>query len=244
MTQYLRVLNSDGLILFKEFLARVREGSTETPPYGILNEEAYSNSIETEIEIKKIAFDDRYALGQYLAEVLLSLDRYQISRNHCLWNWLALFYFDAICKKETDGSRKLLREEVYILGEKYDYLRYYKHLVRTPWLAVLDHQENAKVLFVNSRGTRSDIEETLTASQQVLGNKTIIAAAYALYFDPKSSKPKRGAAGKSGGSPRRLTSFIQQLTLTYDIQSCSPEQFLKLLPAEFEKFNKKISISV
>jgi hypothetical protein len=238
MMQNLKTLNAEGIALFKEFLDRIRNGSTEAPPFNLLNDDTFSEPIEAEIKLTPQTFSDRYELGCYLTQVLAPLDRYRISRDHSLWNWLTLFYFDVISKKEADGSRKLLREELYILGSKYDYLRYYKHLVRTPWLAVLDHKEHAKVLFVNSRGTRSDIEETLTASQQVLGNKTIIAAAYKLYFDQKLLKPKRGAAGKSGGSPRRLTSFIQQLTLTYDIHSCSAEQFMQLLPAEFEKFNK------
>jgi hypothetical protein len=182
-------------------------------------------------------------LGAYLADVLKPLDRHQISRDHRLWNWLALYFFDSICRAEADGTRKLLRQELYVLDSKYNYLRYYKHLVRTPWLAVLDHGENAKILFANSRGVRSDIEETLTASQQVLGNSTIISAACKLYFDPITEKPKRGAAGKTAGSPRRLTAVIQQLELTYDIQSCTAQQFLDLLPQEFNKFkvSKKIS---
>jgi hypothetical protein len=234
-----RLLNEMGIARFKEFLDRVRGGSTEALPAGLLTDEATSEPIEPTIEIKICVFTNRYELGIYLAEILKPLDRHQISRDHRLWNWLALFFFDTLCKKEANGTRKLLRSELYILEKKYDYLRYYKHLVRTPWLAVLDLRENAQILFANSRGTRSDIEETLTASQQVLGNSTIIAVASKLYFDVMTGKPKRGAAGKSAGSPRRLTAVIQQLERTFDIQSCTPEQFLELLPHEFDKFKTK-----
>lgn len=238
MSETVRLLNEAGIAGFNAFLERARGGSTEVAPKNLLTDQATSEPLNVTIEIEQYEFENRFDLGTYLVKLLKPLDRYHISRDHRLWNWLALYFFQNICKKNSDGAWKLLRPELYLLDSKYDYLRYYKHLVRTPWLAVLDHGDNAKILFANSRGVRSEIEETLTASQQVLGNSTIIAAACGLYLDPITGKPKRGAAGKAGGSPRRLTAFIQQLELTYDIQSCTPEQFLKLLPEEFEKFRK------
>lgn len=240
MEMPIRRLNSAGIEQFKEYLSRLRAGSTEDVPLSILVDQKTSDSLNVEVIIKRQNFQNRYDLGKYLVSVLSPLDRRQISRDNLLWNWLTLFFFDSICKQLHDGTRVLLRPEMYILESKYDYLRYYKHLVRTPWLAVLDHKENAQILFVNSRGVRSDIEETLTASQQVLGNPTIMAAAHILYFDIASGKPKLGAGGKSAGSPRRLTAFVQQLDRTYDIQSCTPDQFLALLPAEFAKFKPRL----
>ena len=236
MSEVVRLFNDAGVAAFSSFLARARDGSTEIVPKNLLTDDATSVSLDVGIGIDEYEFENRFDLGVYLVGLLKPLDRHRISRDHRLWNWLALYFFDSICKKDTDGTWKLLRPELYVLDSKYNYLRYYKHLIRTPWLAVLDHGENARILFANTRGVRSDIEETLTASQQVLGNSTVIAAACRLYLDQGSGKPKRGAAGKAGGSPRRLTAFIQQLELTYDIQSCTAEQFLDLLPDEFKKF--------
>jgi hypothetical protein len=237
-----RLLNEAGIARFREFLDRLRAGSTEAVPVGLLTDSTTSEPLQLQVGIESNVFADRYELGTYLVKVLAPLDRHRISRDNRLWNWLALFFFDSVCRKEADGTRRLLRQELYLLEGKYDYLRYYKHLVRTPWLAVLDHGENARILFANARGVRSDIEETLTASQQVLGNPTVIAAAYRLYFDPDTGKPRRGASSKGAGAPRRLTAFIQQLELTYDIQSCTPEQFLGLLPYEFDRFLPKRKI--
>lgn len=244
MSNTVRLLNETGITRFREFLDRVRAGSTEAVPLGLLTDSTTSEPLQPQVEIESNLFADRYDLGAYLVKVLAPLDRHRISRDNRLWNWLALFFFDSVCRKEADGTRRLLRQELYLLEGKYDYLRYYKHLVRTPWLAVLDHGENARILFANARGVRSDIEETLTASQQVLGNPTVIAAAYRLYFDSVTGKPRRGAASKGAGSSRRLTAFIQQLELTYDIQSCTPEQFLGLLPQEFDRFLPKPRILV
>jgi hypothetical protein len=239
MVEKLRTLNDIGIQRFKEFFERVKVGVVEDAPLALLTDDATSEPVEPEIKLQDIDFTNRYELGKYLVETLSPLDRHKISRDHRLWNWLALFFFDKICPKEPDGTRKPLRPELYILEKQYDYLRYYKHLIRTPWLAVLDHGENAQILFANARGIRSDIEETLAASQQVLGNPTIIAAAHTLYFDAVAGKPKRGAAGKAAGSPRRLTAFVQQIALTYDIQSCTPAQFASFLPQEFDRFKPK-----
>ncbi len=236
MTDFVRVLNEAGIGLFREYLQRARNGSAESPPGELLFDERYSEEASINVKVVNEGFANRYDFGVYLATILTPFDRRKISRNHALWNWLALYFFDVICKPSADGRRTLLREELYVLDKNFDYQRYYKHLVRTPWLAVLDHGESAKVLFLTTRGVRSDIEETLVASQQVLGNPTIIEAAYKLYFDPASQKPKRGAAGKSAGSPRRLTAVIQQLALTYDIQVCSSDQFVSMLPVEFNRF--------
>lgn len=236
MVDQVRILNEQGLTQFREFVIRARAGSAETPPTELLKDSSTSAPLLNDAFVEQRDFANRFEFGEYLHTVFKHLDRSQISRNHALWNWLALYYFDFICKPSADGSRKVLRPELYFLENKYNYLRYYKHLVRTPWLAVLEHGSNAKVLFITARGTRSDIEETLAASQQVIGNPILIGAAQRLYFDEKKKRPKSGASSKGAGSPRRFTAVIQQLSMTYDIPSCSIENFLGLLPKEFEGF--------
>jgi hypothetical protein len=238
MSDEIRILTAAGIERFREFLARARDGSAEAPPVGLLTDPATSAPLSPTAPVSLRRFGNRYDMGCYLADVLSGLDRRTISRCHGMWNWLTLHFFDSLCPAGPTGMRNILRPELYVIDGQYNYLRYYKHLLRTAWLAVRDHGENARVLLATKRGVRSDIEETLAASQQVFGNPTIIAAAYRLYYDPATGQPRRGAAGKSGGSPRRLTAVIQQLELTFDIRSCSPDQFLSLLPREFDRFKK------
>jgi hypothetical protein len=92
------------------------------------------------------------------------------------------------------------------------------------------------MLIMRDKGSRSEIFEQLAARQDILGNETVVAGAYRLYFDPKEQRPKQGSGGKGAGSPRRLSAVVQQLDLTYDLRDCSVEQFLALLPTEFDRF--------
>jgi hypothetical protein len=172
-----------------------------------------------------------------MIEVFSECEDRLISRNHGLWSWLALFYFDQLCKADAAGNRKPLEDAVYVLEERFSFRRYYRHAIRTPWMAVKEHGEHAKVLLLTSgKGTRTDINEQLGAYQHLFANKTIIASAYAMYFDKEQQKPRRGAGGKGGGSARRLANIARQLELTYDLQECSPSKFLTLLPREFKSW--------
>lgn len=64
-------------------------------------------------------------------------------------------------------------------------------------------------------------------------------AAYALYFDNTSQKPKRGSLMKnSPGTLYRFIDVVQQLDLTYDLYSMTGDQILQLLPGEFDRWRQ------
>lgn len=232
-----RILNSEGSRAFAEYLARLRTDPKLPPPTHLLKDGSYSDPFESDVEIEQLQFDSTYHFGAQLVEWFSDCEERLISRNHALWNWLALYFFDQVCKPSADGSRKVLEEAVYILEQKFSFRKYYRHGVRTPWLAVREHRERAKVLLLTSgRGTRSDIAEQLGAYQHLFQNRTVIGTAYRLYFDVAEQKPRRGAGGKGAGSARRLAAIAQQLELTYDLQDCTEEKFQSLLPVEFGRW--------
>lgn len=236
MSDLLRVLNIAGIEGFTNYLQSLRNGSMAQPPFHLLTDDATSDPLDVDIPVEQQNFGDSFAFGKYLVATLKPLPRTEIAFNHALWSWLALYYFDQICPT-LEGKRTVLEDAVYVLADTYNHRRYYRHLVRTPWLAVEENGDCAKVLLKNrGSGKRSDIFEQLAARQTIFGNKTIIAGAYKLYFDETAGLPKRGAGGKGAGSPRRLVSFIQQIDLTYDLMACTPDQFIGLLPKEFAKF--------
>jgi len=230
-----RVLNAEGLMKFTEYLAALRTSPAEAPPFDILDDGRYSDPFDPQVNVEQRVFSSAFEIGQHIIEIFADCEDRLISRNHGLWSWLALFYFDQLCKPDASGNRKPLEDAVYVLEERFSFRRYYRHAVRTPWLAVKEHGEHAKVLLLTSgKGTRTDINEQLGAYQHLFANKTIISSAYAMYFDKDQQKPRRGAGGKGGGSARRLASIARQLELTYDLQDCTPDRFLTLLPREFE----------
>jgi hypothetical protein len=236
MSDLLRVLNEAGIDGFSNYLQSLRDGSIAPPPFHLLTDDQTSDPIDSDVVLQQQTFSDSFAFGEYLAGTLKHMNRTEMVFNHALWSWLALYFFDQVCP-EVNGKRSVLEDAVYILADTFNHRRYYRHLVRTPWLAVEENGPCAKVLLkTRGGGKRSDIFEQLAARQTIFGNKTIIAGAYKLYFDEIAELPKRGASGKGPGSPRRLVSFIQQIDLTYDLMACTADQFIGLLPKEFAKF--------
>jgi hypothetical protein len=236
MTDRLRTLSDAGIAQFAGFLASIRAGGKDPVPYFLLTDDQTSSPMLTDVNIDRKPFADRFAFGEYLVSALQPLDRREIANSYSLWTWLALYFFDDICPL-VNGNRNVLEDAVYILDKVFNHQRYYRHLVRTPWLIVSDHGANAKVMLImRDKGSRSEIFEQLAARQDILGNPTVIGGAYRLYFDPTDERPKRGSGGKGAGSPRRLSAVVQQLDLTYDLHACTVEQFLALLPSEFDSF--------
>jgi len=238
MTEAVRVLNEEGIKAFSEFLAGARANANVTVPYHLLSDGRTSDPFVSSIGIERSSFATRFDFGAYLVGVLSGCDPRLISRNHGLWTWLALYFFDYLCPPSgADGRRGVLEDAVYILSAHFSFQRYYRHLVRTPWLAVKEHGENAKVLLISSgRGVRSDVAEQLGAYQDLFANRSLIEAAHRMYFDEAGQKLRRGAGGKGSGSPRRLASVVRQLSLTYDLADCSATQLISLLPAEFARW--------
>lgn len=232
-----RILNEAGLQRFRDFVAEAKVDSSLSPPREMLEDGRFSEPFIPEIEVGQKQFENAYEFGLYLNSVLSECEPREISRNHALWSWLALFFFDVIAKPAASGNRKILEEAVYVLDKRFSFQRYYRHLVRTPWLAVRMYGEQAKVLLIASgSGTRTEVNEQIGAYPDLFGCKTVIDATYRLYFDVEAQKPKRGTSGKAGGTPRRLAAVVRQLQLTYDLNDCPVEEFLRLLPQEFSKW--------
>lgn len=245
MTDPVRRLTDEGIEAFRSYLERVRAGAAERPPTQLLTDPIASEPFEGGIEIDKEAngaLNDRYEFGAYLRNTFSALSPADISRDYRLWNWLSLYFFEDLCP-EVAGRRKLRDKEAYILEAAFSYYSYYRHLVRTAWQAVALHGPVSKIL-LRAAGrdegpplARSgEIVEQLASRQSIFGSATIIEGAYRLYFDEDTQRPKRGSAGSSAGSPRRLATVVQQLDLTYDLRECTVEQFLDLLPTEFNRW--------
>lgn len=232
-----RVLNREGLGLFKEYLAAARAGSNDPPPQYVLWDGAYSDPFFPDIEVEQRAFRNSFEFGQYVSDLFSPCETREISRNHALWSWLGLFFIDQIAPADDANQRKILEDALYVLDESFIFRRYYRHMVRAPWQAVRLHGEIAKILLLSSgKGARTEVAEQLGAYADIFGCATVIAAAYHLWFDPVSQKPRRGSGGKGPGSPRRLAAVVRQLQLTYDLSDCPLAEFLALLPREFDKW--------
>lgn len=236
---YLKRLNAKGLNLFGEYLDAGAKGPA---PVELLDSPATSETISKNVILPAEigVFPNRYVFGNRLSNLLKGLDPSELANDRGFWSALALFWFDALCPLGAGDRRKPSKDYYYILSE--DYRHYYRHLIRSPWQLVRQHGKNAQFLLISPRESKypmsvhGEILENFAGRQQVLASHEIIEAANHLYFDPKSSRPKRGVAGKAGGSARRFGLVFRQFDLTYDMEGMPTGAISDLLPSEFDRW--------
>jgi hypothetical protein len=241
------VLNDEGVRRFATFVDQLRSAPTSPVPFSLLEDSATSEPAEFEAKIDKEpygrVFTSAFELGEYLNDVVLSaVPKAEISRNYRLWNWLSLYLFDQLCPS-VDGERDPRETAAYVLGKQMIYTRYYRHFVRSAWLAVNRHGKFAKVLLkpVSAKAlapvaVRTDIPMQLSATQSFVESQSVVKAAHLLYYDEAADKVKKGAGGSGAGSPRRLVTILNQFDRTYDLHAAPAERIVELLPKEFNRF--------
>lgn len=239
MSDELRRLNDTGIAQFAEYL---NGGASGAPPLHLLLHPGTSEPLDVSIKLVQRIYPNRYELGRELTMRLGQLDPSRISNDRGLWTWLALYFFDQLSPLASDGKRKLDKQYRYVLSS--DYRHYYRHLVRTPWQLCRDHGPNSRfLLLATSDGAdplrrHGDILEQLGGTQSIIRSRSIIIEASRLYSDPLSGRPKKGAAGKGGGSIRRFARVLRQLDLTFDPEFMPPGGLSTVLPAEFNSWKK------
>lgn len=126
----------------------------------------------------------------------------------------------------------------YIFSE--DFRKSYRHLIRLPYDMLVSNGDYASMLFIYGPvNIQGDYIEQALSRIEFYTNKSIIKTFTDLYFDRGKMKPKRGAQSKtSPGNLRRLSSILKQISLTYDLYSCTSEEIEELLPEEFDPWKK------
>jgi hypothetical protein len=243
MSERVRQFTAAGNEAFQQFLGSLRAQPVLPLATALLSDPALTTAVPFEAFVEREphgrAFANRFEFGQYLNTVLAGVERSQISLNSGLWNWLALFYFDQLCPAGADGKRDLRAEAVYFLPSRYKHNRYYRHLVRSPWLAFALHGEKSRVLLVpiSSRGVplalTGEIFEQVAGRQGVFRSARTVATIYDLYFDEAKGRPRSGTGGRGRGSPNRLGIILKQFELTFDLDYGSGALLTGLLPSEF-----------
>jgi hypothetical protein len=249
MSEPVRMLNDEGISQFEKYVDELRDEPTLPPPFHLLTSPATSVAAPfvASLAIQPLGrpYGSAYELGSYLcAQVFNDVSKPLISRDHGLWNWLALFLFDELCPS-ANGRRAPLETAAYVLSKDFKYTRYYRHLVRSAWVLVSVHGHFAKVLLTaNSSQTspvsvRTEMQMQLSATQEFVESKSVVETAYALYFDNAADRMKVGSSSKGAGAPRRLVTVLNQFDLTYDLHASPAATLVALLPTEFDRFRGK-----
>lgn len=243
MTIALRRFNNAGLSEFKHVLDALRVGddNAEASLTVLLDDEQFSEKVSPPVSFDTRIFRDRMEFAEYAFRQLNGLDIGLVSADAGLWSWLTVLYFDQVCPKMSDGNRKVLKEPHYVFKEgstRFDFRNSYRHHL---WLAWRVYSQNPKqpsqVLLRTPLSVHPEIAEQIAGRQEFLTAPCLLSAADLLYWDAVGGKVKSGVAGKkSPATIRRLALVAGQLDLTFDLYGMTGEEFVDLLPSEFDRF--------
>ncbi len=234
----LRRLSAIGIERFNEFLDSLNTQEPQGIPSWLLNDPETSTALGIDIEVDAIPFGTRFELAKYLDSKLTDSGLKNFERDVELWAWLALFYFEQLCPPDDDERRHPGERARWIPAVE-DYRKYYRHLVAgLYWIYRAHRDKPSRVLAVLAGPVDQpgDIAEQLASRQEIVTNKAAMELATALYIDPDTGRPKKGAAGRGPGSARRLADILNQFDLTWDLYAMQTAAMLKMMPKEFHRF--------
>jgi hypothetical protein len=228
----LRRLNARGVSAFAEYLRSIRAGVEFQANPALLYVDEYSTPVIPRIDITLKRFARKMDVATHLATTLRPIETPALSEDVGLWAWLALFYFDQLSPVGADGKRRPREDYHYIPAD----LRRGRdrHLLANPYRLFQLHGEHARVLLYPPIHQHGQFVYDLGYRRDFLTNRGLIEAIDTLYWNPRTKRPKRGAASDRPGSLRRLIAVLQQLELNYDLYGMSAREILELLPHEFD----------
>ena len=86
---------------------------------------------------------------------------------------------------------------------------------------------------------QSKIEEQVMSrrvDQPLAHHKEFVKTLHRLYWDTEAGDLKSGARGEGPGSIMHMIDLLTQFDLTFDISSLEFDDFMRLLPKDFDRF--------
>lgn len=186
-------------------------------------------------EFEAKSFDTTKEMARAVLDAMDSLKVDEFLSASEFWAWLTFVLRDTLFKKGPDGTLKPGAYEVWMPTDPNDYQKAQRHKVRMPVQLFAQFGDDADHALCGRPDTPGEVREQ-TTSQQGMFTHEFQKLCKRLYFDPEKGTNKTGAAGKGGGSARRLPQIVNQFQVTWDVHSFAVDDWVHLLPAEFDKF--------
>jgi hypothetical protein len=238
-----REFTDEGLAVFKGWLDRAEKiGATrwtaEPPPTNILGDERYSRSLGLAGRLAQRKFERKYDLGMAICTGLGKPDAERLLLIPNAWPWLSLFFHESTFPQKGGkwrvgiDSRHIVQT---IAGRKQD--QSHRHLVKSAVTNVLRFDVFATVLM--SDIGQSKIEEQVMSRRDeppLAHHVEFIKTLHRLYWDADEDDVKKGASSEGAGSIMHMIDLLTQFDLTFDIASLTVDDFMQILPADFQRF--------
>lgn len=252
MKMNVRRLNPRGLDAFSHWLQLPGQ---EPAPKHLLDDPDCSEEVLGDFEIDTSrSFTTTFALGKYLnTEVFAgAVDYMPLYQDAAMWSWISLALIDSLVSKKSKGAKQQgapLAIAHYVQIPSQTPARHsYKLIARSAWLMGRLHGDAAAFVLGSPDSPWGEVAEAVIGRQQLASHKGFIALASKLYVQSDGAL-KRGTAGKRSkearrnpkakaglGSMRRLALTLNQFGRTYNTRSMPPQEMLKLLPREYERW--------
>ena len=232
----LRRLNDAGVREFAAYLDQLTQGQVVAPPYALLEDPRYSQPSELgAVGVVQRDFVDRRDFANYIDGRFQEAGVTGLADEPGLWEWLSLFYFNAVCPADSRGKRRPGATNRHLVNSAFARRRN-RHLLRGPYMLYRRHSGEASeldLLLGYPLPVHGIAATHLAERPRLLGSRGVLLAANRLYFDTATKRPRRGYADQSSGL-RAFCRFLNNLPRDFDLASISAETVLALLPGAFD----------
>lgn len=235
-------LNKEGMRNFKSYLMALKAGGKGAPPIELCYDRSTSDKLIFDIDPESMEFDDRVQMGKSLKS-LVGKNNSTVLYDPGFWTAMSLVLFDKICPPENDGSRSTLALNRYIFDG--NQLKADRHILWGAWWAIQTLGDDGEFFLRQPVGSLNDslqyhgeIMNRFASNQLVASVPGVIDLTRQLFQDAETKRPKKGTSSRGSGSPNHLVRLLRQFELTYDFHHMTPETLRKLLPQEFDKWDK------
>jgi len=241
----IRRFNLKGLEAFSHWLDENRTQPGE-PPIALLDDPNLTEVAPNLGSIGIKTFTNKYEMGKHVLVALGSNWEAHIN-DAGLMPWLSLaFHTSTMLNSKGQlfigtASRHVLALDIG--WKNYSHCR--RHLVRSAVFFIGHYGEKGRVFLAKHPCEASKLEEQVPAriKKGLAYCHSLAEAIYQLYWDEGRETYRRGSRGEGRGGIVRLIKILEQLDVTFDIQTITGEQLIALLPKlEFEHFMPKESV--
>lgn len=233
MTMYkqLHQFNQAGLEAFR----KVFKGQLAESEVGPLDSE-FVSVVEGTRDIATEGYETTKHMAQAILRSLDEAKLYDNVSNTGMWAWLTFILRDVLFKRDSSGNLIVGQERRWFPAEPKDYRNSTRHMVKMPVILLESFGDNADHMLCGPPNEVPKIRYELVRSQGMM-NSVFQNVARTLYFDESTGKLKPGTGGiKRGGTAYRLAQVYKQLDVTWEIEDLEPDEFMSILPPEFNRF--------
>lgn len=234
--QTVRCLTAKGIGEFAQYLAQLRQDSGLSPPAELLTDPMYSTSCALgDVLVEPRGFASRREFAEYINQRFVEAGVMADADEPGMWEWLSLFFFDAVCPISRTGGRKPGTDGRHLLKDP-DARRRHRHLLRGPYMLLRRYNGGPNgeldLLLSYALPVHGIAATHLGERLRLMASPGALIAASRLYANPLSRRPKRGYSHEESGL-RAYCRFLNNLPDCFDLSSLSADTVMALLPDAF-----------